>query len=275
MSSDRVTTGSMDTAPNVPVPAVDFVEAEKSLFPAALIENFEEEPSENPVHVISMIPGIRDVGVFVDRLEFYSRENALRIKAEPVKPSRVNSMLFLSRIGASRRELEVLADLLRIRLLYPDATHSILAHSYGTEMLGRIIHRIPTPYATIFLCGAVARQPAAEHFLNKTQKLVNDCSLRDNWPLVAETLNPCFYEATGTHGMRSPRVQNRFHDCSHSGYLSPEHFERYIVPVLLRKREIPSQPPCSTWKSHLPPYVRRGLGLLIVLLVLFLYLLWR
>jgi hypothetical protein len=169
--------------------------------------------------------------------------------------------------------LQVLAHLLRIRLLYPDATHSILAHSYGTEMLGRIIHRVPSRYAAIFLCGAVARRQAAEHLLNKTGKLINDCSLRDIWPLVAETLNPGSYEATGTHGMRAPGVHNRFHSCGHGGYLSTGHFEKYIVPVLFRRATVNPQEPQSTWTYHLPPYVRRGL--LIVLIVVAAYLLWH
>ncbi len=171
--------------------------------------------SDKPAHVISMIPGIRDIGMWTNNLDYYSDENDLRIAALQVDLGRISSLFFLLRIGARRRERETLIQLLRNQLLYPNAQHSILAHSYGTEMLGRIIHRIPANYAAIFTCGAVVPSAFSEQFLNKTQTMTNDCSLRDRWPLVAECLNPFCYQATGTHGMRVGGIRNRFHHYGH------------------------------------------------------------
>ena len=124
----------------------------------------ETEPSQEPVHVISLIPGIRDIGIWTNNLDFYSKENGLRIAAFQVDLGRVNTLCFLLRIGARKREREALIQLLRARILYPAAKHSILAHSYGTEMLGKIIHRIPLSYTSIFTCGAVVPSKFAERW---------------------------------------------------------------------------------------------------------------
>jgi hypothetical protein len=253
-----------------------FTSDEAQLPPTSFVLEARTEPSADPVHVISMIPGIRDLGIWIDQLDFHSRRNALRIGAEPVALGRINSLRFLSRLGARTRELETLAQLLKIRLLHPTARHSIIAHSYGTEMLGRVIHRIPLDYTAIFLCGAVVPGRAADHLLGKTGILINDCSQRDVWPLVAESLNPWFYQATGTNGFRAVGVRNRFHDCGHGGYLSPEHFERYIVPVLVRRAEVHGQNPRSTWTSHLPTYAHRVLWVLFTVLIAWaVWMAWR
>jgi hypothetical protein len=268
--------GSSGGITSAPASARDFIGDETALRPADFVLDAQAEPSADPVHVISMIPGIRDLGIWIDQLDFHSRRNALRIGAEPVALGRINSIRFLSRLGSRTRELETLAQLLKIRLLYPAAKHSIIAHSYGTEMLARIIHRIPLRYTAIFLCGAVVPSRAADHLLGKTGLLINDCSQRDIWPLIAESLNPRYYQATGTHGFRAIGVRNRFHDYGHGGYLSPEHFERYIVPVLVREAEVDSQSPRSTWTSHLPVYAHRVLWVLITsLLAWVIWTIWR
>src|SRR4051812_35630219 len=111
----------MSAVQSVTENATGFIKEERQLALTDFVQHAETEPSENPVHVISMIPGIRDLGVWIDKIDYYSRKNGLRIKAAPVYAGRTNTIKFIMRLGARHRDLEILCSLLSIRLLYPNA----------------------------------------------------------------------------------------------------------------------------------------------------------
>jgi hypothetical protein len=225
------------------------------------------ELSARPSHVISMIPGIRDLGIWANQLDYISASNGLRVEAKAVVLHRVNTLRFLLRLGARQRESDVLEQLNRIKHLYPDATHSVLAHSYGTEMLSRVISRVHGDYAAIFLCGAVAKRDMAVHYLNKCGKkdnIINDCSSMDKWPVLAEIINRKSYEATGTYGFRVAHVKDRYFSCKHGGYLEWSHFEKYVMPVVLRNRYVFGEPPKVGISTNTIPYLRRFIIVLLI-----------
>lgn len=235
----------------------DFIFETVEIAPTDFVDHDEVELDDEPAHVITMLHGIRDNGIWALDLQYHSRKNGLKVVIQPVSYGWLGAFPFLLRIGATSIESRVLSEMKRILDRYPASTHSVLAHSNGTKIISRIARRLPKRYRHAFFCGSVCkRDDAPELSPSPNATVVNDCSPRDIWPIMAQIINPWHYEATGTYGFRRSGVEDRFFTVSHGGCLTAHHFEYFILPMILRNSLPFGEKPRSLIPYSIPTYAR-------------------
>ncbi len=112
---------------------------------------------------------------------------------------------------------------------------SVIAHSFGTYIVGRILPKKPNFRASkIILCGSVL--PYNFDFSNfRTKfegKILNEIGTKDFWPAIAANVT-WGYGSAGTFGFKVPSVEDRWHnDLSHSDFNSAEFCSKYWIPYL-------------------------------------------
>jgi tetratricopeptide (TPR) repeat protein len=116
--------------------------------------------------------------------------------------------------------------------LFPGAKLSVIAHSFGTYIIGTILRKNPDiVLERLILCGAVlSRGYRWDKYSHQVAtEVINDCGLRDHWPVCAEALT-VGYGASGTFGFGWPGVNNRFHDFGHGGFFEDGFVEKFWLP---------------------------------------------
>ncbi|GHE91589.1 hypothetical protein GCM10016455_09330 [Aliiroseovarius zhejiangensis] len=131
---------------------------------------------------------------------------------------------------------------------YPDHEVTIIAHSFGTYALSRVLLSNPRiRLKRIILCGSIIAQDfpwdrLASQFPEAEQRntIVNECGMRDIWPLAAKSLT-WGYGTSGVDGFGAVAVRDRFHDLGHSEFLSLEFAREFWVPLIREDRFVVSK----------------------------------
>lgn len=122
---------------------------------------------------------------------------------------------------------------------------SIIAHSFGTYIVGEMIKRDPRlKVHRLILCGSVL--PSDFDWVKHREQVdalgdadhpishvINDCGWRDVWPVLAKSAT-WGYGAAGRYGFNTPPVVDRFHALGHSDFFDDDFVRKYWVPVLAR-----------------------------------------
>jgi pimeloyl-ACP methyl ester carboxylesterase len=138
---------------------------------------------------------------------------------------------------------KVLTDLRGIRERNPDAEISIVAHSFGTYIVSKILMACSDiKFHRILLCGAIIDTDydwasVAGQF---REPVINDIGRRDIWPSMAKSLSWGFGDS-GCIGFQNSLVRDRHFTYGHSGFLNVEHMRKYWLPYLLDGRVISSR----------------------------------
>jgi hypothetical protein len=118
------------------------------------------------------------------------------------------------------------------RGLHPNAAVSVIAHSYGTYAVIKLLER--RPYLTLHrlvLCGSILpcdyRWDERRHQIET--EVINDYGSRDPWPVVAQSVT-VGYGASGTYGFGTPGVRDRRHPLGHSDFLDADFARRFWLP---------------------------------------------
>ena len=210
--------------------------------------------------VVLLIHGIRDQG------EWQSMVSARlavpgRIEIIPIKYGFFDALRFWSPIWTRNRPIERVYTQVRVALMEyrdrPNLKLSVIAHSFGTYVIGEIIRReFDLHFHRLILCGAVLPQGFPWHqYRDRFGRVVNECGKADIWPVLAKSLS-WGYGASGTHGFGAVLVKDRFHAGGHGQYFEPAFPETYWEPFIRRgeyqgtKYEI-SMPPTPWWLSVL------------------------
>src|ERR1051326_1228611 len=128
--------------PDLPSESSDgFTSDIANLVATPFVEQDDIDVGARPAHVITVLHGIRDPGIWALDLRYHSRKNGLGVHIEPISYGWLGSFLFLSRIGARTLERRVAKEAEEIFARHPQATHSLVAHSNGTKIAARIIGR--------------------------------------------------------------------------------------------------------------------------------------
>ena len=154
---------------------------------------------------------------------------------------------------------EIRVALQKYRRSHPDAKLSIIAHSFGTYIVGEILKRgFDLQFHRLILCGSVLPQDFPwEQYQGRfdDDKVVNECGKSDIWPVLAQSAS-WGYGASGTHGFGAVLVKDRFHAGGHGQYFKPEFVEKYWEPFIRRgeykgtEYEV-KMPPTPWWISLL------------------------
>lgn len=143
--------------------------------------------------------------------------------------------------------------------VHPNAKLSIIAHSFGTYIVGEILKKDFTlKLHRLILCGSVLPQDFPWNHLQgrfNDENTINECGKADIWPAMAQCLS-WGYGASGTHGFKRVLIKDRFHAGGHGQYFEPEFVDKYWEPFIKRGEYQGTEfektrPPTPWWLSVL------------------------
>ena len=197
---------------------------------------FSANAGSTPIkeHVVVLVHGINTYAVWQERLA-RKLTTISGITVYPIGYGRFDFLRFLCPFTRRFPINHVLEELRSIRIKHPTADISVVAHSFGTYIISKILseesdirlHRIQ-------LCGSIiAHKFKWSKVASKISGLVvNDAGTNDYWPVVA-TMATWGYGATGTFGFKTCHVTDRFHKCGHSDFFNDHHLRKYWVPLII------------------------------------------
>jgi hypothetical protein len=119
---------------------------------------------------------------------------------------------------------------------------TILAHSFGTYVISRILDNDPTiDIFRLVMCGGIVsnrfrwdKLATLNGQFGRRVDILNEHSAKDIWPLFAKHITLGF-GSSGTIGCQDgANVKDRRHDIPHSDYLTRDFAEKYWVPYIAR-----------------------------------------
>ncbi len=155
------------------------------------------------------------------------------------------------------------ARLLALARAHPDATFSIVAHSFGTHLVAWALRGMPAKQLPrircLLLSGSVLKSDFDWSDLltsQKVQTVVNDCGVDDHVLLLSQVfiLFTGMAGRVGFHGFSDDRLVQRFFAGGHSHYFRPldpdpdAFMARWWVPVLLgqeKPQSLDRRPPLN------------------------------
>lgn len=132
---------------------------------------------------------------------------------------------------------EILAKIRSIKTKEPNAKISIIAHSFGTYIVSKILtHHPDVRFERVILCGCIIdKRFRWDKHANTmlTNSIVNDIGTRDIWPVFA-TITTFGYGCSGRVGFQTSEVKDRYFDYAHSDFFDPtlQHASRYWKPFI-------------------------------------------
>lgn len=203
-------------------------------------------------HLVILVHGIRDIARWQASISASLR--AAGFEVEPTNYGRVNLLEFLLPISYFRNRAinTIWTQMQQAMQLHPRAKVSIIAHSFGTYVVAKILEKqfiLEGQIQKIIFCGSVVRYNFPfEQFKSRFQHpIVNEVGTADPWPALAESVTTSFGSA-GTFGFRRPGVRDRFHNGAGHGYfLTSEFCSKYWVGLLegkpILEGDIPARDP--------------------------------
>ncbi len=227
-----------------------------------------------------LLHGIRTQGEWASRAAaVIERDPSIRVR--PIRYEFFDIIRFLIPISRFRDQpVKRVTRLLRDELSKKPEYISIVAHSFGSFVVGKILDREPDiRFHRLILCGSILDDGfdwgRFGHRLDADSEGdwhgLNDCGMKDIWPVFAKSVT-WGYGSSGRFGFGHPRIKDRFFDVGHSGFFGPDHVAKYWLPYLRFGRIQPGvldRPTNSWWVSVLTVVKLRYLliGLLVALTV--------
>lgn len=183
--------------------------------------------------LVVLLHGIRDHARWHQKVSWLLSEID-QVKVFSVKYGYFDVLKFLIP-GPWRRTpiKKVLAELRQLRNRFPTNRISVIAHSYGTYAITQALLDDSTfKLHRLVLCGSIVPKGARWDSLSGqvNEHIINECGARDIWPVLAESVTWGF-GATGTYGMESTAVTDRFHPFRHGDFFDDEFVINYWVPI--------------------------------------------
>ncbi|SFU23386.1 hypothetical protein SAMN05518861_1602 [Mesorhizobium sp. YR577] len=191
-------------------------------------------PIKKPV--IILVHGIRDHALWQQEIRDALEKDGDFI-VEATNYGRFDLLRFLLPISYFRRKAiaEILKQFKTVILNNPGADISVIAHSFGTYIVGHILkENFDLKFNRIILCGSILRYDFPfEQFQSRfTPKILNEVGTRDIWPAMAESVT-WGYGSAGTFGFKRPLVYDRWHNkAAHGYFLSASFCRKFWIPFL-------------------------------------------
>ncbi|MBK8814873.1 MAG: hypothetical protein IPN42_04890 [Methylococcaceae bacterium] len=133
----------------------------------------------------------------------------------------------------NRAAIKIVEDeIKRVNNKFTDGHISILAHSFGTYITGKILLSKKYKFDRIALCGSVLPMSFNFHLAEgNVSKIINEVGCKDIWPVFAAKCS-LKYGSSGSFGFnRGNYVEDRKHvDFAHSDFLNAKFCERFWIP---------------------------------------------
>jgi hypothetical protein len=183
--------------------------------------------------VVVLVHGIRTEAPWEEMVRDILEDSPRRVVV-PLRYGRFDALRFWFPLWTRTREIRrILLRLQAIHHKHADKKLSIVAHSFGTYAIGRILRDTPNLVLhRLVLCGSILpRDFRWDHVSNRLQSdVMNECGTKDVWPVIAGRYTwRC--GASGTYGFGTGGVYDRFHAGGHSDYFSPAFVTNYWLPL--------------------------------------------
>lgn len=216
-------------------------EAERNVAQDYLLSFTYEDDA--PATVIVLLHGIRTAGQWQDKLAQLLRVEH-QLTAIPLRFGIFNVVKFLIPFLRGRALALVNRHFDDVRVRYPGARMSVVAHSFGTYLFAKTLLKGGLALDRVLLCGSIVKQDfdwGTAIARSKSVNIVNDVGTKDWLPVLAHaTAYDC--GPSGYLGFGSPWVVDRFHPLSHSGFFQEEaHIPEYWIPFLVDGIVVPSK----------------------------------
>lgn len=132
---------------------------------------------------------------------------------------------------------KITQDIRDAKAMEPNAQFMVIAHSFGSYILSRILATSPDiSFSRIILCGCIIpiSYPWGLYTKNMEKKsILNDIGTRDLYPVVA-TCASFGYGSSGRKGFQAPLIKDRYFDYGHSDFFEPQnnHVAHYWKPFI-------------------------------------------
>jgi len=170
----------------------------------------------NSEHIVILLHGIRDHGLWEDEVAISLRNHGLTPK--PIIFGRFDLFRFLFPFSFFRKRViaKVKRQLEVVQHDNPEAKISIIAHSFGTWVVTKIIEdNFLLKFNRLIFCGSVAdanfKSENYSGYFN--HPVLNEIGDKDIWPALAKSIT-WGYGTAGVEGFSSARATNR----RHAGY---------------------------------------------------------
>lgn len=192
--------------------------------------------------VIVLIHGIDTAGEWQDRVAAQLSEEH-QVHAYPIGYGVVDYIRFWIPFFTRTSFVRIVEEKLRaVQVLHPGAKICVVAHSFGTYIITRLLkERQDLKFDRLLLCGGVVSLTFKWSNVFgqvSAHRIVNEVGTRDVWPVVARAIT-FGYGPSGTLGFKYPGVKDRYHDYEHSDYFLDKHVRQYWEPFLLDGRIVP------------------------------------
>lgn len=202
-----------------------------------------QDQEANRTHVVVLVHGIRDFARWHANVKPALEEAGFVV--QPTNYGRMNLLEFLLPLEVFRRIAaeRVLTQVRFAKQLYPEAQISVIAHSFGTYVVTRLLQsEFDLRVHRIIFCGSVVRYDFPFEQLNQrfTPPILNDVGTADPWPSIAEAVT-AGYGSAGTFGFNRPGVVDRYHnDEGHGYFLNPEFAAKFWIKFLRSGEIVPA-----------------------------------
>lgn len=223
---------------------VGIPEAQKDLFDA-LVDNKRSGISDSSnSKILVLIHGIRTDGAWQRDLqrEFQGVPN---LQVHDLGYDVVTGIQLASPFRAGPMQ-KIVRDIRRLKTEEPMAKISVIAHSFGTYVVSRILKEHPDiRFEKIVLSGClIKRSYPWDIYASGMRKssIINDVGVRDIWPLIA-SCSTWGYGSTGRVGFKNATVTDRYFDYSHSEFFESKHMHiaKYWRPLFELDEIVPSE----------------------------------
>jgi hypothetical protein len=219
------------------------------------------QPDSGPTDVFMLIHGIRTQASWTEMVASLL-ENERHVVVQPIRYGYFDTFRFLFPFWTRRKPVErIVREYRDLRLRYPDARISAIAHSFGTYALAKAVQEPDVVFDRVILCGSIIPEnfrKAQYRSQFGTDLILNDCGTHDIWPVLAKSVT-WGYGATGTFGFGSAGIRDRFSKFTHSAYFTREFVRDYWLPYLREGKVVGTQ--WEVERSN-PPYWQSLLGIL-------------
>jgi len=223
--------------------------------------------------IVLLIHGIRTQADWQEMVAKILEEDT-KIVVKPIRYGYFDALQFWLPFTRSEPINYVENQIEIIKSLHPNAKLSIIVHSFGSYIIGKILERhYDLNIEKLILCGSVLETTYRwEDALNrrniKEDSVINECGKKDIWPVLAKATS-WGYGVSGTHGFGNVIVKDRFHDATHGQYFQKEFVSKYWKPFIhdgeYKRTPFETDRPTTPWWLSLLGILPIKLLMLVVL----------
>jgi pimeloyl-ACP methyl ester carboxylesterase len=248
-------------------------EAEKLLTRSGIHQIDPNQRKSQETNVIVLVHGIRTTAEWQELVSDVM-ERVSSTLVVPVGYGYFDVLRFLLPGPTRRPPIDrIRRELAAIRATYPAARLSVIAHSFGTYIVSRILAEESQPiFWRIVFCGSIVPQgfrwDMSVHRIET--RLINECGVRDIWPILAGAMT-WGYGPSGTFGFRASNAMDRFHDFRHSDFFTRDFVEGFWKPFFvgegtIERTAIVERPSPPAWHHLLAVTPLRWILMLLLVL---------